>query len=966
MSSFNDKKNKITASTSKEQSTDVTTSDPIIAEVAKISTEASPVVTVDKIQEPTSTPKDTGSADFKTRRQKKRSSNKQKSGGSHVSDNSSSSVTATKIAGYSTGTVNAYSVFDAAPNANNYVAQRYSTVNSFRRYNSDEYNINFKNWGQLGKLVEGKDVYQLNVERPNVLYNNDNYKNDYINNRVYSNMMYETAMPMFLTHTKPGIMYYNNILNVSGILNRSTTTSTDQQTILNNMVNGEYNTTGILTLAPIDVTDASGVSQPIMNIRQFDKNSNQIEYYYQNGYQSNRDNSYPLNRDYLNLNYSQYIPRDYYVSYSSMNRRLWFDIAWNSLSNYSIDEQSVLPLNAIQSVQHYSIVMNSIAKLKTFLWIVKDAINGAISSQTILAAKLGTIDSTFATFAHMPSAVVTQYENALNALDKALEGFPVIKDVIESWNKVKSWSKSNDGNLFTTENTLHIPTFILAFDQLFDYSATNPNGTTEDLVPRAWETIKPLTNDLVNRDRRLMTPFRLNISSNYVNIPHGDWLSMFISGVLTRQKIEQFFRIEYPSATGFNDTFRVGNQNQVGWATTGTNNLTIGNIATDFATMTHTQCREHFSDVPHIELSCGSYDNPEVTETFPTVGDSRVNFRGDFVISYHTMTAWMHMFIQKMFDNSNWIARFINNINAVKPFFNLLNQVVPIKDYYSLDYNLQPVKFGLIKGTEPEYDKVRNRLITSSWFRRRWARDVNLYIDATNVNNFTIEVDNNLGLTNRNALTISTASTYLDQEGKALSNIYNNRVRAIGYDPQHENDYTHAVILMNSDVLFKDWNNHMKYIGSHAFLMYGLEEYTQADLTAANWAPEATSYVFMDAPAISRVGNNIRNRFLSVNCIENDDLYSSEIFSAFDQPFTVIQSDTDEYVADTYDVPAVAFMPVLYNQLYYNTFGRIASLVSIRASASTAEKYNKMLADSTYKPDKNSGNYISEADLIGL
>ena len=952
MSKFNDKNKKITSKKSIEQSTDGSTTEAIIKEVSDVTVEASPMTPVDTIQEPTTAPKDTGSAG-----KPKSKSKPSKSGGSHISEKSSSSVTATKIAGYSTGAVNAYSVFDASPNANNYVAQRYSTVNSFRRYNSDEYNINFKNWGMLGKLVEGKDVYQLNVERPNVLYNNDNYANDYINNRVYTNYMYNQLMPMFLNHTKPGVMYYNNFLNVSGIVNRTCTASSTQADINNNMINSDYNTIGLLTLAPIDATDSSGVSEPIMNVNAFTKNGNLFEYYYQNGYQTTNDNSVRLDRSTVPLNYSPYIPRDYYVSYSSMNRRLWFDINWNTLSNYSINEQSVLPLNAIQSVQHYSIVMNSLARLKTFLYIVKDAINGAIASQTILAAKIGTIDSTFGTFAYMSPSVLTEYENALNAMDKALVGFPVIKDVIESWNRAKGWSKSNEGNLFTVDNTLHIPTFVLAFDQLFDYSNTNSsNPTTANLTPASNSNISPLSNQLVNRDRRLMTPFRLNISSNYINIPHGDWLSMFISGVLTNMRIEDFFRVTNASSTEFNRT---------NWQTTGTNQHTLGNIARDYATQTNTTFRGDFNEQPQIELYDGSYSSPTTMDHFQTSANGSAPFRGDFVVSYHTFTAWMQAFITRVRDSQQWIATFVNNINAVKPFFNLLNQVVPIKDYFSLDYELPTVKFGLIKGTEPEFDKVKNRLIASSWFRRRWANNINLYIDATNVNNFTIQADNNPGLTNRNALTISTASTYLDQQGNALSNIYNNRVRAIGYNSSSPNNYTNAVIMMNSDILFKDWQTHLRYIGSHAFLAYGTRRLAQQQMIDCNEAPEVQSYLFLDAPAVARFGSHMRTRFLTINGVRSDGLFASSIYGAFDQPFRVVQADTDEYVADTYDVPVLAFTPTIYQQAP-ELFSRLASLISIRVSASTAEKDNKTIADSTYKPDKNTGTYISEADLIGL
>lgn len=307
----------------------------------------------------------------------------------------------------------------------------------------------------------------------------------------------------------------------------------------------------------------------------------------------------------------------------------------------------IAPRSLFANVRALSIPFNAVSDLKTFMYIINDAINGAMRSQFMQAVKTGTPESTFYSVTGKSAEQLALFNDAYRKLFIKMKNLPMNKDVIEKWNQHKHWSKIKESDITENDNSLVIPYFLLTragggrYDDNFRLTSVDTGATTR------LQVINPTRQQL----RRALLLVVQKEGGGSFAIPQGDWFSMFMQSIVGRLSVDSFFR-KGSSRSFFTAT---GNHLRSG-STSLTDASTIkGQLLTAFA---RTRTGAPTNEIQYQEDLNGSNARPDALgASNPTINNScistdlmsgwdKVNAYGDMLISYHSMTGFMQAFME--------------------------------------------------------------------------------------------------------------------------------------------------------------------------------------------------------------------------------------------------------------------------------------------------------------------------------
>lgn len=367
--------------------------------------------------------------------------------------------------------------------------------------------------------------------------------------------------------------------------------------------------------------------------------------------------------------------------------------------------------------------INAVSDLKTFLYIINDAICGALSSQIIKATKTGTPDSTFISLTGKSSFFKQEYTSAYNELWSYFKNVPVNMDVIRKWEQFKGWSKFTPGSLLNNDNTLQIPVFNILRSGGVYYDNDGNNGPVQkDMTIK--KKLEPI-NDWSQHLFKTLIYTAQTLDGAAVSIPQGDWLSYFIQSILIQLNMSSFIR-PYPSRTLLTNTSQIYNTSAAVLNIDETKSRYISALSTDSEGNPVDP-----KDLVNIPSGGTRFQNKNGQNIDPvTINGNKVsgasgadvindrygsgNVFFDMTISNHTMTGFMSAFmdlivaVQQRGELNIWASA----LSAVNPYFSRLVHTVSDDDAYSFKHQIKYVDLQNMPKPiqkEPSYDPLVNQ-----------------------------------------------------------------------------------------------------------------------------------------------------------------------------------------------------------------------------------------------------------------
>lgn len=342
------------------------------------------------------------------------------------------------------------------------------------------------------------------------------------------------------------------------------------------------------------------------------------------------------------------------------------------------------PASLLANEDTLAATINGPADLKTFLWIVNDAILGAFKSQLIKAMKVGTPDSNYSALVERSTFIRTEYSTQFGKIWSKLKNYPMHKDVIDKWNQNKYWSKFKNTNVYDRDNPVLIPVFMVAKSGGFNYNnvqgetVVNGAGNVNALHPsnRELESLLTFTAQTLDRSR--------------VMLPQGDWLSLFIQDVIGAMSLDSFVRTgrsntKFPFAGEVMHTASlILNSNEIKsrsiqrWTDQlgdRNNDLTLVVPSNDITFGIDYNNSHNFL----LPLTENYRDGKQKNNMIPTDYSKGKNVFGDLTISYHTMTGFMAAFVEMItsFTANGLINKWISLFETIDPYICRLSTLNP-------------------------------------------------------------------------------------------------------------------------------------------------------------------------------------------------------------------------------------------------------------------------------------------------
>lgn len=337
------------------------------------------------------------------------------------------------------------------------------------------------------------------------------------------------------------------------------------------------------------------------------------------------------------------------------------------------------PLYLIQDPQTLAATINAVADLKTFLYIMNDAIDGAFKSQIIKATKIGTPDSTYVGLTGKSTFLRMRFSQLYSTIWPKLKALPMNRDVIQKWNQFKVWSKLKDEPLANIDNSILIPMFVIsrAGGGMYDYQSNSYTLTSVD------NNATP--NNVVNADgtrsraiRNALIFSAQTLDKASVSIPQGDWYAMFMQDIIARMSFSSLIRV------GASNRMYVHDSEVMDTTTLNANANDVKSKVyqgvyganTGFSTL---------NKIVWAEDEEGAEAKPWTIQNYTKHADNKgllpemtsANIDGQMLISYHTMTGFMAGFMELMvtMEENGYLDDWKTLFDRVTPYFTRLATV---------------------------------------------------------------------------------------------------------------------------------------------------------------------------------------------------------------------------------------------------------------------------------------------------
>lgn len=458
--------------------------------------------------------------------------------------------------------------------------------------------------------------------------------------------------------------------------------------------------------------------------------SNYIGYRYPSGNDNYLHTGQPVNPDNVLNSYSislinndRIIDGPVNMSLELMNKtktiRKLFSRIQDEASKYAADAKSgdnswFSPAFMIADEATLAATLNSPADLKTMLYIINDAINGAFRSQLMIASKFGTPDSTFIGLTSKNNAIKNQFDEAFSDIWSYFKPIPMHRDVIEKWNQYKHWSKFHDGNLYDADNMLQIPCFMLTRSGGGYYDNKSQLKEITGQVRPKEEHAHP--DNLINA----LTYSGQTLDGAAIRLPHGDWWAFFVQNVFGKLAMESFIRVGKSNSLVCNtmkkDTLSGAADTQLN-----ANKLKekVLEIWTQQKLIDGTNLNVPKNEVRYIREAGAKEDAlPETingeeaskgnSNIFPTFSGDNVYF--DMLISYHTVTAFMTAFMELIVSMSlnGHFDTWKRLLKITTPYFSRLATLSDSDDAFIFNDNIPVVSLSSMPSPFSEIPKVNS------------------------------------------------------------------------------------------------------------------------------------------------------------------------------------------------------------------------------------------------------------------
>lgn len=356
------------------------------------------------------------------------------------------------------------------------------------------------------------------------------------------------------------------------------------------------------------------------------------------------------------------------------------------------------PAYLIQDDKTLAATLNGLADLKTFLFIVNDAINGAAASQLVKATKSGTPDSTYIGIVNKSTYYKNEYASQFTKIWSAFTNIPMHKDVIDKWNQYKHWSKFNEKDLYDNDNMLMIPAFLIARSgggyYHTDFVYKEYDKTTPDI-----KVLKPTQNQLF---KALSVSVQTLDKSQYL-IPQGDAFALFMQSIIANLSLSSQVR------TGKSNTKFSFADN--GLETGATSLLNGDKFHEKFIAAIEANLDESEGTLVVPQSGIVTQTNPDGTPATPLRIEGRPiegsqaqhwslpglagnkNVFGDIVVSYHTFTGFMASFMDMIVTgvSHGHLDAWLTYLQAINPFFARIAELAPKNDSMIFGDVIQPL-----------------------------------------------------------------------------------------------------------------------------------------------------------------------------------------------------------------------------------------------------------------------------------
>lgn len=412
------------------------------------------------------------------------------------------------------------------------------------------------------------------------------------------------------------------------------------------------------------------------------------------------------------------------------------------------DNNWLSPLHQLLGEDALAVTLNAVSDLKTFFYIMHDALNNAFKSQFLIATKVGTPDSTAITFDEKSLSRKQWFDAEFQEIWSALEFAPMNKPVIDQWNKFKQWSKFKDTDLYDNDNSLMIPVFLLMKSGGGYYS---DDGTLSDSNPTDPVKMISTSDTTVDFKEKLIKSVQIADKTNLI-IPHGDWLAMFFKTVLSRLSIDSITRLgssneKTPSSgdvlKGTNgaildyDDYITKSINAAPTSAPVTNGVMYAGMS-DNANRNPVNPYVYDDTATSVEnvdaLNLNKPINFKKDPNNPDGDTWKANLFGDMIVSNHTVTGFMSAFMQIMYSMSmsgelrDWKEAF----NDVSDYFARLSGLkVPGNTFFqfgSVIPTLNTSERSTYDTTQPAYNREQN--IDFFHSNRQYSKDGFTYRSA--------------------------------------------------------------------------------------------------------------------------------------------------------------------------------------------------------------------------------------------
>lgn len=553
------------------------------------------------------------------------------------------------------------------------------------------------------------------------------------------------------------------------------------------------------------------------------------------------------------------------------------------------------PISLIEDIETLAATLNGPADLKTFLYIMNDAIKGAFASQFIKATKMGTPDSAYISMTEKSRGIAETFDAAYTAIWESLKAIPMHKDVIEKWNQHKKWSKVRNAPHTDNDNPIVIPYFIIVKTGGGVYnqnSGLEVSNDTDDLhaiddSPSVGWLSSTLSFTAQTLDRGSVT------------VPQGDWFQMFVQTVLGKLALSNFIRhgrsntVYCGGGDCLHSTGTLTNVNQVFPAVIreaqSDTRYNSGNMITSddgIIYQTDYSSDDNMDPLTNNGSETNIKNNMLVDQGITDYNKS--NTFGDFVISYHTMTGFMFAFMERLasaYETGElraWERLFKNTTN----FFARMAKINPSDSSFIFNTPITPVAIANREPMSkdlPQYsveENVDTFYSTQIWNYDRTGARAGFSYQPTRINYVNDDVWNQYLDFPRKIAGIR--SVIIDKNGKADRDITKDNCLATIYindndtvSPFNTANHPHNIYLASHSVIRP--SSYMSYIQTTGVPNNQLFPITVHEHLGSYIYSELT---YMKVGFEVPVGI-IQSRMLM--CNSSDDVMTSAYYCAWDQ-----------------------------------------------------------------------------------